>query len=199
MPATSVWSSSGFNTGDTPVEYNATAASPLGFDTPSAQRWTTQFAYGELAPRRSSSPEASGRIETRVDRWFPMLGASETHEVTYTPFEQEAPAVLASAEPGFCTNRTPFIPGFPFPAAAGQIPLESGQQRREREEGPGMVASVVQRPPLRRDEHGGGATGRHPERGFRALPKRWPDRRQAINTGGKNHESDVSRHCRRRR
>ena len=37
---------------DTSAEWNATGVSPLGFDTPSAVRWTTQPA---LVPRRSSS------------------------------------------------------------------------------------------------------------------------------------------------
>ena len=51
------------------------------------------------------------------------------------PEGQKAPAELASVEPGFCTNTYLTFPRFPFCIAAGQIPLESDQQRCKREEG----------------------------------------------------------------
>ena len=47
-----------YNFRNTSAEYNATSASPLGFDTSSALRWTTQPA---LAPRRLSRCEAPYR------------------------------------------------------------------------------------------------------------------------------------------
>ena len=72
-----------------------------------------------------------------------------------SPFEEKAPAELASAEPGFCTKRVPSIPGLPFfrrqrPDSPGTWPLAA----EEGEMSP-VVASVVQKPPFHRDELGG--------------------------------------------
>ncbi len=92
-----------------------------------------------------------------------ILPTPETPEAAHASLEQNAPVELVSAEPGFCTNRAPTAFGFPFSAAAGQIPVESGQRRQKREGGPAMVASVVQRPPVHRDELGGAQTGRRLE------------------------------------